>query len=122
MSFNWIEFLNIAKKLGVNPPLNINKEAAIRTSVSRAYYAAYNHSSEYAKIKLSFKPNNSSRDHKNLQTWLEKKNRLPEVRRLKQLAQWRKGCDYKKDFVISDLLYTKSIETAEKVILSLNIK
>ena len=45
--FSWIEFLILARELGERN----NKESALRSSISRAYYAAYNAAKAYCVEK-----------------------------------------------------------------------
>ena len=42
MSFDWLQFLDLAILLSDNMPASWPDEAVYRTAVSRAYYAAYN--------------------------------------------------------------------------------
>ncbi|MFH0812211.1 MAG: hypothetical protein V2A69_05165 [Pseudomonadota bacterium] len=41
MSFDWSEYLNLANELGGKPGDPVNREARLRSAVSRAYYAAH---------------------------------------------------------------------------------
>ena len=41
MSFDWIEYLNLARKLSGKPLQSVAPEAEERAAISRAYYAAF---------------------------------------------------------------------------------
>jgi uncharacterized protein (UPF0332 family) len=54
MPFNWKHFLTVADYLRTNSDniSQIDREAAFRTAISRAYYAAYNTAKDYAENNL----------------------------------------------------------------------
>lgn len=41
MSFDWLQCLSVAKELAGQPTSPANREAKLRTAISRAYYAAF---------------------------------------------------------------------------------
>ena len=41
MSFDWSQYLNLAKELTDQPTTPANQEAKLRDAISRAYYAAF---------------------------------------------------------------------------------
>ncbi len=41
MSFDWSQYLNLAKELADQPTTAANQEAKLRTAISRAYYVAF---------------------------------------------------------------------------------
>lgn len=51
MNFNWLYYLVIAQELFGEAAITVHKEANLRCSISRAYYAAFHH----ARHKLSDK-------------------------------------------------------------------
>lgn len=48
MSFNWLEYLELAKALYTSPSNPGPEEACLRTAISRAYYAVFNIARAYA--------------------------------------------------------------------------
>ena len=58
MPFDWREFHNLAINLSKN-----SDEASLRSSVSRAYYAAFHLARDFAKNCLSFQPTYKGPDH-----------------------------------------------------------
>lgn len=47
MSFDWSDYLDLARSLSSGPP----GEAALRSAISRAYYAAYHCASRYVRAQ-----------------------------------------------------------------------
>jgi len=41
MSFDWSEYLSVAQELASGANTSANKEAKLRSAISRAYYAAF---------------------------------------------------------------------------------
>src|SRR4051794_32933829 len=58
MSFNWLEFLNLAEELAGNSNGSSSQEAKLRSAISRAYYAAFITARNYLRdtegIRLPF--------------------------------------------------------------------
>ncbi len=63
MSFDWIDFLELAIKLQASPDLLGSEEASYRTAVSRAYYAAFHLALAFATSK-GYAPSHSGNDHR----------------------------------------------------------
>ena len=115
MSFTWKDFLDCAKFLsgqGVANP----QEAALRTSTSRAYFAAYGHATRYAIYNLKFIPSVGVEEHSKLRIHFKKEKMTGIQGRLDRLRQWRNDCDYK-EVVNKDLkkLAEEAIKTSQKV-------
>lgn len=56
MSFDWLGFLDLAKVLAASPAEasdgdSAQREAALRSATSRAYYAAFHHAKSYLQAK-----------------------------------------------------------------------
>ncbi|EMS79196.1 hypothetical protein [Desulfotignum phosphitoxidans] len=68
MAFNWEHFLTVADYLRNNCGniTQIDREAAFRTAISRAYYAAYNTARDYAENNLGGIRSSGSGSHDNL--------------------------------------------------------
>ncbi|RKY17315.1 MAG: hypothetical protein DRP63_03935 [Planctomycetota bacterium] len=90
--FDWLSFLSLALEL------KNGDESKQRTAVSRAYFAVYNFSHEYARRFLRFIPSSEERyrDHARLQRHLWEKGgthrRVSNY--LQDLRKWRNACDY----------------------------
>jgi len=51
MSFDWSEYLNLAKELVGQASTPANQEAKLRAAISRAYYAAFLNAQNYLRDK-----------------------------------------------------------------------
>jgi uncharacterized protein (UPF0332 family) len=118
MPFDWREFLALARDLGRCSSSSYSTEAASRTSVSRAYYAAFCHARNYAESKLGFQRTQRARDHRLLRDHLRNRGAPWEEisEYLEDLQKWRGQCDYDDDIQNLDVLVSSAIDTAEKII------
>lgn len=66
MSFDWVEFLTLAEALQSDPDSPGPPEAALRSAVSRAYYAAF-HCALNVASEEGFDSSGSGDDHRNVQ-------------------------------------------------------
>ena len=48
IGFDWVEYLHLAKNLSADTSMSASEEAKLRSSISRAYYAAYHKASRVA--------------------------------------------------------------------------
>jgi len=120
MSFDWTEFLRLARILQGGPEsqaLRVTSETRVRCAFSRAYYAAFCYARNHARDNMAFTPSGSGDDH-----WLVpdhyKNKRMPGIAdTLKKLGGWRKQCDY--DDAIPEPMYGavgQANERAERLI------
>lgn len=70
MSFDGRDFLNLARFLSGDANARFGQEAADRSAVSRAYYAAFWHTREYASVRLGYVPAGTVDDHASLRAHL----------------------------------------------------
>lgn len=116
MPFDWRDFLNLAKELSNYPETNSLQEAAARSAVSRAYYAAFCWAMDYASKNLGFRQSGTAEDHAALRQLLQQSNQTKTASRLNNLRRWRNLCDY--DANVSNLapLVQNALAYAEKVV------
>jgi hypothetical protein len=93
MAFDWRDFLEFAKSLSTD-----SREAARRSAISRAYFAAFGHAFDYATRYLGFVPRNLSDDHGRLRSHLTRSRRRAIADRIGQLRNWRNQADYDAEF------------------------
>jgi uncharacterized protein (UPF0332 family) len=62
MSFDWTQFLDLAKALEGAPDTPGPREAALRSAISRAYYAAFHHALDRAAGE-GYTATNTGEDH-----------------------------------------------------------
>lgn len=101
MSYDWIEFLQLAESMESSPDSPGPREAALRSAASRAYYAAFHRALEYA-IKEGFSPAYTGDDHKRVQAHFRRSSPPSKARRrialeLDRLLAERHKADYRND-------------------------
>jgi hypothetical protein len=121
MPFDWKAYVALARDLEQQAGKATNPEACLRSAVSRAYFGAFGHASNYAKDFLQFQPRELVEDHGRLREHLKRKRRKGDSDRLEQLRQWRNEADYLNDLTWPDLPVTvaAAIKQAESVFASL---
>jgi uncharacterized protein (UPF0332 family) len=114
--FDWREYLELARELAGLQGSGYSPEAAERSAVSRAYYAAFCWARNYAQKNLGFQPDGKPSDHTKLREHFQNKGYLELASGLNKLREWRNACDY--DDQISQLhqQVSSSIKVAEKII------
>lgn len=119
MGFDWKEYLNLALFLEGQSGTGFAQEAAFRSSVSRAYYAAFCFARNYARDRHRFSATGTSRDHGLVRDHFRNR-KMPEIaRRLDNLRQWRNSCDYEDTVSNISLLVTSAIKEAREIIVNL---
>jgi len=122
MTFDRTEFLRLARDLQQRADavgLPFAPEAAKRTAVSRAYYAAFCHARNYAERSLGFQRSGSGQDHASLRTYFRQQNDevLEEIAaHLDEVRTWRNQCDYDDEVEELDAIVRSAIQNAEFII------
>ncbi len=115
MPFDWPEYLELAKDLAGLQSSGYSREAAERSAVSRAYYAAFGQARNYAMQNLNFQPGGTAADHGTLRNCLRRSK--PQVAAdLNRLRQWRNACDYDASVPNLSQLVRNSITLAGNII------
>jgi uncharacterized protein (UPF0332 family) len=68
MAYNWKEFLTFAENIYAAPDVPGPREAALRSAVSRAYYAAFRAALELG-LRSGFNPTQTGDDHRNIRDY-----------------------------------------------------
>jgi len=63
MSFDWSEYLNLAKELAKQSSSPASEEAKLRSAISRAYYAAFCKARNYLRDVKGIQMTGSAQDH-----------------------------------------------------------
>lgn len=118
MSFDWNEYLLLAKELSGNDSLKGNKEAKLRSAISRAYYSAI----IQARTKIC-ELNEEKYPHRNTHGWtikryLSQMNPLAKSigDRLKRLKKRREKADYEDYIKNLEAELTSALIESEKLI------
>ena len=95
MAFDWTEYLKLANYIQQQgSKSNLNREAAYRCAVSRAYYAAFCYARNHARDNRGFQPGYNAEDHEALPDFFDGINKSDVADALLDLRQWRNSCDY----------------------------
>lgn len=94
MSFDWRDFLAVANFLRNQSGPGVPRDAALRSAVSRAYYAAFCHSRDYAKAKLGYVSPGTPEEHRDLRRFFAQNGFGKIANWLDKLRDWRNLCDY----------------------------
>ncbi len=94
MPFDWKQFLELAHDLEHQSAGSPHAETLLRSSLSRAYYAAFCYARNYSRDWLGFQPRNDADDHGRLREHLKRSRRRGIADRLQRLREWRNESDY----------------------------
>lgn len=115
MPFDWAKYLEVANFLARSHDA-LDREAAIRSAVSRAYYSAYHQALNFVVARYGFKPSGEADDHGKVHAQL-KTRRANTARALQTLRDNRNDCDYSDEpFVHLDELFNDSLKDAQFVL------
>ena len=122
MSFDWLEYLNVAQELAGQPDRASNEEAKLRSSISRAYYAAFIKARNFLRDNEGMVISNQPRVHEYVPRQFEQsrdKKRQQIGYKLRDMRHIRNQADY--DDVVLHLpeLSKKTLKLARQVILRL---
>jgi uncharacterized protein (UPF0332 family) len=125
MGFNWEEYLHLAQFLQGQINVKCSKEAAYRSAVSRAYYAAFCFARNYARDNQNFSPTYRAEDHELIREHFKLIEMGRIARYLDHLRQWRNMCDYYDEITDKEVtnisnLPVSAIRRAQQVVNSLN--
>lgn len=115
MSFQWTEFLALARFLHTATTPEITREAALRSAVSRAYYAAYGHARNHAVAEL-FGAEGSADDHLALRLHFDRTGRTDVGKLLAELRHSRNRADYDEILPRLEMIANESIGKADRII------
>ncbi len=134
MSFDWLDYLDLAKELQQNSKIDKNvTEAKLRTAISRSYYSVFNFVKNYlisqgemfsksakAHREIREKLNNMAKEEKNG----DRKNKLIGIARgLNILRNFRNNADYDDHFNNIDKFAMDAIIRSEEIEMSIkNLK
>ncbi len=94
MNFDWKEYLALAHSLRQHAAAGSNQEAALRSAVSRAYYAAFCHARNYARDRHGLKLSYTGDDHFRVKQHFSTRREKGVAVKLDLLRQCRNKCDY----------------------------
>lgn len=113
--FDWREYLELARFLQTITGSGFSSNAACRSAVSRAYYAAFCHARNYARDRLGFVPSGEARDHTLVREHLKNRGMVNIAAKLESLRRWRNSCDYDDAVPSIPRIVSAALSTAESV-------
>jgi len=120
MTFDWREYLSIAKILVASNTMGFAKEAATRSAVSRAYYAAFCFARNHARDHPGYIPKNDESEHSAVPAYFRQRRMYNIADRLGRLRQWRNECDYADVVREVDSMAENALQTSEYIIVNLD--
>jgi len=116
MAFDWQDYLQLARFLRGQPGDGFAREAALRSAVSRAYYAAFCHARNRARDEHGFRPTGTPEDHRLVQDFLRRLGLHAAADDLDDLRKWRNACDYDDVVHNADAVADSAIRRAQAVV------
>ncbi|MEM2101322.1 MAG: HEPN domain-containing protein [Candidatus Nitrosocaldus sp.] len=117
MVFIPIDFLDLAEYLyKFSPSPNINREAMLRTVISRSYYSAFLYAREFLKHHTSSNITYSTRDHSIIRELLVNIGLITAANILKYLRHMRNDADYNLNTNITECDASDAIINAKQVV------
>lgn len=122
MTFEWAQYLNVARELASvksDPPTD---EARSRSAISRAYYAAFCTARNFLLNREGLTISRSGRAHGEVRRGFLKssdKAKKQVANRLKQLKEFRRRADYDDEFVGVEHSRNQALKLAKRIIDSL---
>ncbi len=118
MSFDWADYLALAKALTSNPGIPGPEEAALRSAISRAYFAAHCAVRNFAHQKGELRPLGTAEDHRNVirffrESLNEDRQRIGTF--LERLRIARNDADYKDQLEDPTDLAGTTLSRAERI-------
>ena len=99
MSFNWLHYLDLALELSDQAASSEHRDANLRSSISRAYYATYHKSRQFLKYKWGISVPKNSNAHQQVLNEFNKKNCGKIAENLYRMRSYRNNADYKDEYV-----------------------
>jgi len=121
--FEWKRFLEIARHLESVAGNSVDYEAALRSAVNRAYYAAFGHAMQHAVQNSGYSPSQSASDHSGLRRHYKMRNKIPISDSLSKLYGWREQCDYEHPTPANlERIASDAIKEADQIIKNLPLQ
>lgn len=119
MSFEWRQYLNLAKELADEAATSANPEARLRAAIHLAYYAAFNLAKDHLRDKEGIFIPKTSDAHKDVSDLFElSPDHLRQLvgSNLTRLRKFRNQADYVPFFPALSGFTTIALRSAEEVI------
>jgi len=95
MRFNWLHYLDLAQELCEQAENSGHRDANLRSSISRAYYATYHKSQQLLKDKWGIVTSKDSHSHQQVQDEFNKQDQKEIAEYLHVMRRNRNNADYR---------------------------
>lgn len=121
MSFNWSEYLQLARQLAGKAAISADREARLRSAISRAYYAAFIEARNYLRDGKGYSIPGKNTHRYIIQTFKNDANLDYQKigQNLERLRVRRNQADYDDTFSNLPNITTRSLKLAAKTIAKL---
>lgn len=120
MSFDWPDYLRIVDILAQTPTDTPLHEAAYRSAISRAYYAAFCETRNLLHNTREYLPKFNAEDHRDMVDWLQKSSESKKRligKNLGELREDRNSADYDNKLIgIAPKMAAKAVQFAKKIL------
>lgn len=117
MSFDWVQYLDLASELSDQARNLEHRDADLRSSISRAYYATYHKSRQYVTNKWHTSLYTDGRAHHQVAREFGYKNQGSIKSDLDRMRAYRHRADYNDEFGLDlEEAAEESIKMARRVI------
>lgn len=123
MSFDWSEYLDVAKELASVASSSVNREAKLRSAISRAYYAALINARNHLRDREGLLIPNTSDAHRYVKDQFQHSSDLVRQslgEKLLRLRDFRRQADYVDTFPGLVGITQTALKLSEEVISTLN--
>jgi uncharacterized protein (UPF0332 family) len=120
MSFDWLHYLDLAQELCEQAENSGHRDANLRSSISRAYYATYHKSRQLLKDKWGIATSKDSNSHQQVQDEFNKQNQKEIAEHLCRMRRNRNNADYKDKYRNIERVAQDNIWRAKQVLSFLN--
>jgi hypothetical protein len=116
MSFDWLHYLDLAAELSEQAGSSKHKDANLRSSISRAYYASYHQTRKHLKDKWGILVPKNADAHGQVRVELRKKKQYSIAKKLNRMRIDRNKADYDDEFADLEGIAQENIWRAKQVL------
>jgi uncharacterized protein (UPF0332 family) len=116
MSFDWLHYLNLALELSDQAASSKHRDAKLRSSISRAYYATFHKSRQLLNHKWGISIPKGPNAHKQVQNEFKRRKQYGIQENLYRMRGYRNKADYDDEFADLEGTARENIWRAKQVL------
>ncbi len=116
MSFDWSQYLDLARELYEQSGSSGHRDANLRSSISRAYYATYHKSRQLLENKWGISVSKDSNAHKLVQEEFYRNKQRKIAENLHRMRTNRNNADYNEKYADLEVGARENIRRAKRVL------